>query len=143
MTDLNTKPIKRMRKPKMSLFKRTKKGEHSKNVELINTNNDMRPTLVDDIHQLSTGLNFCICVMGFLNTMNEKIVSRQIFGVYNHDEPLSLIGALALRGYDIHTKDFVEFFQGSYNGLPDCSLFYRYVDDNNIEIKAIRRKDIK
>ena len=100
------------------------------------------PALVSDIHQLSTGANMCIGVMGFLRTKNEYVQTRQIFGQYDHDEPLSLVGALAMRGYDIHTTEFVEFFQGSYNGLPECSLFYRYVDGNHIEIKAVKRKDV-
>lgn len=97
--------------------------------------------LIDDFDKLSTGRNWCIGLMGFLRTMDEKTVTRRLYGAYENDEPLSLIGTLALHDYDIHTREFVEFWHGSYNGLPECSLFYRQVDETNVELKAVKRKE--
>lgn len=100
-----------------------------------------KPELIKDFYELSTGRNWCIGVMGFLRTLNEKVVTRRIYGEYDNDEPLSLIGVLALHDYDIHTREFVEFWRGSYNGLPECSLFYRQIDGNTVELKVVKRKE--
>lgn len=98
------------------------------------------PHLIDDWSKLSTGWNCCIGVMGTLKTLDENITKERFYGDYDGDHALALIGVLALNGYDIYTKDFVEFWRGTWNGLPECSLFYRYIDANTIELKAVKIK---
>lgn len=121
------------------LYKSSEHLDYTKPEEVFRVVENIKtPPLIDDWGKLSTGWNCCIGVMGALKTLDENTTKERFYGDYDGDHALALVGVLALNGCDIYTKDFIEFWQGAWNGLPECSLFYRYIDANTIELKAVK-----